>query len=325
LSAGGTADRTSCSGDTLAAAHGVIFTTDLALPEAPALLSDGSWLVAELAFESGTVKRISPDGTSHRAVAKTGRPNGIAVGSDDVIWVCESLEPAILRLELSGGFEPVLTEVEGVPLLWPNDLCFGPDGALYVTDSGLLVREFLDSSGRPVAEAASLSPAGIVFRFDPRSREAWLLDDGYRFTNGIAFGPDGLLYVNETMSGNVYRYRLRDGRVDGGRELFANVLDPEATTPGLRGPDGMAFSEDGRLWVTVFGQGDVTVLAPDGTVHERLKLVGRAPTNIAFGERGEGRIYVVEDELGQIEAYDVGIDGLPLHSGPPEGGADGST
>ena len=82
----------------------------------------------------------------------------------------------------------------------------------------------------------------------------------------------------------------------------------------MRGPDGMAFSEDGRLWCAVFGQGDMTVLGPDGGVVERLEVAGSAPTNVAFGRPGEGRLYVVEDEHGRMEVYDVGVDGLPLHS-----------
>jgi gluconolactonase len=292
----------------------VIFTTDLGLPEAPLLLPDGSWLVTEMAFDRGTVTQVSADGKTHSIVAHTGRPNGLALTADGAIWVCETLDPALVRLELSGALEHVVTSIDGVPLLWPNDVCVGPDGALYATDSGVRLRDFLDETGAPAAHWASLEYRGKVFRYDPATREAWFLDDGYQFTNGIAFGPDGLLYVNETMTGNVYRYRLdSEGRVVGGRELFSNVLDPAWTQTGMRGPDGMAFSEDGRLWCTVFGQGDVTVIGPDGGVTERIKLQGAAPTNIAFGRPGEGRIYVVEDEHGQMETYDVGVDGLALH------------
>jgi gluconolactonase len=293
----------------------VVFATDLGLPEAPLLLPDGSWLVAELALDRGTVRWISVDGTDSRPLAKTGRPNGLALDRNGDVWVCETLTPAVLRLRLSGEFESVLEAADGVPLCWPNDLCFGPDGALYVTDSGLLVRDFLDERGAPVEHWASLPCDGKVVRFDPATGESAVLDSGYEFTNGIAFGPDGRLYVNETMSGNVYRYTIGDGGgVVGERELFGNVYDPDWEGTVLRGPDGMAFSADGRLWVAVFGQGDVTVLGRDGGAVERLPLLGKAPTNVAFGPPGEGRIYVVEDELGQMEVYDVGVDGLPLHA-----------
>ena len=226
---------------------GVIVTDDLALPEGPLLLPDGSWLVTELDVRRGTVTQVFADGTT-RPVAKTGRPNGLALGSDGAVWVAESLEPGLLRLDLSSGeFTRELSEAGGRPLRWPNDLCFGPDGALYMTDSGILVGDFL-IDGRPREGCQNLPIDGFLLRFDPRTGEAWLLDEGLRFANGIAFGPDGLLYANETMTGNIYRYTIGDGHVVGGRELFGNVLDPAFTDTGLRGPDGMAFSSDGRLW-----------------------------------------------------------------------------
>ena len=237
----------------------------------------------------------------------------MALGRDGAVWVCESLSPALIRLELDGSFTRELTEVDGRPLLWPNDLCFGPDGALYVTDSGILVGEFLiDGVPRPGCE--SLPIDGFLYRYDPASGEAWLLDEGLRFTNGVAFGPDGLLYANETVTGNVYRYRLESGRVAGERELFGNVLDPAYSAAGLRGPDGMAFSADGRLWVTVFGQGDVTVLGPDGAVLDRMRVGGRGPTNVAFGPPGDPTIYVVEESTDGSRASAVGVEGLPLYN-----------
>jgi gluconolactonase len=291
----------------------VIFCRNLGLPEAPLLLRDGSWLVAELAFDRGTVKWISADGKEQRVVARTGRPNGLALDRHGAVWVGETLDPALIRLELDGSFARVPTEIDGAELLWPNDLCFGPDGALYITDSGVLVRDFLDEHGAPVADWEKLALDGKVIRFDPRSGESSILDSGYQFTNGIAFGLDRQLYVNETMTGNVYRYRLHNGQVEGERELFANVYDPEWTGSGIRGPDGMAFAADGRLFVTVFGQGDVTVLGTNGGPVERIPTLGKAPTNVAFGRPGDMRIYVVEDEHGQMEVHDVGVDGLELY------------
>jgi gluconolactonase len=286
-------------------------TTDLSLPEGPVPLADGAWLVTELDTNRGTVTRVLADGT-REPIAKTGRPNGLAESSDGSFWVCESLDPSLLRLELSGEFTRELDAVEGRPLLWPNDLCFGPDGALYVTDSGILVGDFL-IEGEPIEGAENVTTEGIVFRFDPRTGDATLIDEGLGFTNGIAFGPDGLLYANETLTGNVYRYRIQDGRLAGDRETFGNVNDPAYTEPGLRGPDGMAFSADGRLWVTVFGQGDITVLDRDGSVEQRIPVPGSSPTNVTFGPEGDTRIFIVEDERGSLEWLDVGVAGLPLY------------
>ena len=171
-------------------------------------------------------------------MAKTGRPNGLALDRDGDVWCCETLDALALRLEPGRSRETVLTEVEGVPLLWPNDLCFGPDGALYVTDSGLLVRDFLDTTASR-DPARHVPMAGIVFRFDPATGEARILDDGYRFTNGIAFGPDGLLYTNETIGGNVYRYRStrRTARSASAR-CSATCSTPPTPSPGCAAPTG---------------------------------------------------------------------------------------
>ena len=82
----------------------------------------------------------------------------------------------------------------------------------------------------------------------------------------------------------------------------------------------MAFSEDGRLWVTVFRQGDITVLDPDGSFDRRIKLPGNSPTNVAFGPRGDTRIYITEGDTGTLESRDVGVGGLAAALlGPSDG------
>jgi len=291
-----------------------ILSADVALPEGPLLLPDGSWMVTELDPRRGTVSLIDAEGR-RTPVAQTGRPNGLARTADGAVWVAESLHPSVVRIGPGGQEETVLTEVEGEPLLWPNDLCVGPDGALYVTDSGLLVGDLLtDIPANEVStEWETLPIDGKVVRYDPRSGEAAILDRGYEFTNGIAFGPDGALYVAESYTGTIYRYEFEDGRL-GQRALWANVRDPDFTDPGMRGPDGMAFSEDGRLWVAVFRQGDITVLLPDGSVERRIPLAGRSPTNVAFGPPGDTRLYITETETNTLESREVGVGGLPLHS-----------
>jgi hypothetical protein len=42
---------------------------------------------------------------------------------------------------------------------------------------------------------------------------------------------------------------------------------------------------------------------------------GQWPTNLAFGPPGSESIYVTEDELGRMEVFEVGTDGLPLYTG----------
>lgn len=289
----------------------MILCDDLALPEGPLALGDGTWLVTELALRRGCVSHVLADGT-RREIVKTGRPNGLARTADGRIWVAETLTPAILTITLDGATTTELTSVGDVPLLWPNDLCVGPDGALYITDSGALISEFLDGD-YPRPGFASVKADGKVIRFDPSTGEKSILDRGLQFANGIAFDRAGNLYVSETNTGEVYRYPSEGGRIVARREPFGSVLWPEWQGEGaVRGPDGMAFSADGRLWVAVFGQGDVTVLNPDGSCDRRIPLEGKSPTNVAFGLGGDQRIFVTEDELGQLTVHEVDAVGLEL-------------
>jgi gluconolactonase len=184
---------------------------------------------------------------------------------------------------------------------------------LYLTDSGVQIDNFAPNN-KIRSDYMKLDYDGRVYRIDPATGEAPLIDRGIRFTNGIAFGPDEMLYVNETVTGNIFRYGWRGGKIDGKREYFGNVIRPDAP-PGWKGPDGMAFDENGHLYVAVFGQGDVTVLNPQGEVVDWITTAGMFPTNVAFALPGERRIYVTEYEHAQVEIFAVGCNGFPLWDG----------
>lgn len=276
-------------------------------------MPDGSWLVVEMGSDRGCVTRISADGRTKRLIARTGRPNGLAADKTGIIWVAESQRPSLLRLTMEGEVEVFLTECNGEPFLFPNDLAFGPCGALYMTDSGILIDDF--APGGKVRQDYMTAPMdGRVYQINVHTQEIRKLDSGMRFTNGIAFGPDGNLYVNEMLTAMVYRYRWADGEIVGGREDFGNVADPESPAD-MKFPDGMKFGANGNLYVAVFGQGNITVLGADGAVVQRIKTEGQWPTNLAFGPPGSKRIYVTEDQFGRMEVFDVGTDGLPLYTG----------
>ncbi len=286
----------------------MIFTEGLTFPEGPVALGNGYWLCVQ-GEPAGCVTLISDDGKIHHTVAKTGRPNGLALDRNGFIWVAESRIPSLLKVSLNGKVEVVLTGCGDESFLFPNDLCFGPGGYLYLTDSGVFIDEFAPG-GKIRPDYNSVQCDGRVYRINPAKNEIIKIDTGIRFTKGIAFGDDGFLYANETLSGNIYRYRVTGDKV-GERELFGNVINPLAA-PGYKGPDGMAFSNDGFLYVTVFGQGDVTVLNRDGSVKERIRTKGMNPTNVAFALPGKKKIYVTEYQYGTMEIFDVKNDGLAL-------------
>lgn len=174
--------------------------------------------------------------------------------------MAETSSPASLpRVAMDGNMCPWVCSAGGRPFLFPNDLWFGPEGELYLTDSGVNPHVWATT---PAGRCGELEFDGRVYSIDLGARRARILDDGLRFANGVVVDPTGTrLFVSETMTGAIYVYDLAAENIVGSRELFANVLAPEGTS-GLRGPDGMAFGADGNLYVAMLGQGDVTVARP---------------------------------------------------------------
>ncbi len=290
-----------------------VFASGLGAPETPRLHPKEGWLCVEMAPPRTGITYISQSGDAARQIAPAGCPNGLCIDQSNMIWVADTVPPALLCVDMDGTVETVLTSGDKGDFLLPNDLCFSSSGLLYMTDSGITMADWVvDGAPRPDWQSAPFD--GKLWEIDIVKKTAIAIDTGLRFANGIAFGPDGNLYINEMISGDVFRYAVTKGRVSGKREKFTNVLSPD-WTGGFRGPDGMGFSEDGRLWCTVYGEGNIAVISPSGEIVERIKTAGSAPTNVAFGRNGEKRLYVTEHELGQIEVFDVDARALLLVAG----------
>lgn len=287
------------------------FATGLGAPEGPISLPDGSMYVTEMSTETSCVTHLNPQGRK-RVIRKTGgRPNGLALDGDGNIWIAEAILRAVICVDSQGREIMRIDGDERDRFLFPNDLAFGPDGHLYMTDSGMIASDFI-SGQNFVENFMDLHWDGRVYELDPKSgRILRQIDRGIRFTNGIAFDGANRLYANASFTGEVYCYDVF-GMGAPRRELFGNVLQPD-DRPVFRGPDGMKFGADGRLYCTVYNQGNVTVLGHDGQVADRLMLDGDQPTNCAFSVDGT-TLFVTEVSKGQVEALPAPCAGLTLHA-----------
>jgi gluconolactonase len=280
-----------------------IVASGLQEPETPVSLGGAEWLVAEMG--AGCVSRLDLAAGTVSRIARTGRPNGVAVDRDGSIWVAESFGlgdddvPGLKRIDPAGRLTAVTDRYGGVPIRWPNDIAVGPDGAVYFTDTGVDAREIIPER-KPVDYDQC---DGRVYRYDPHTSTLTLLDQGMAFANGLAFGPRGELYITESGPGLVHRYELADSGTTASKQTLAAVIDPDGPHPPIVGTDGIAAGPDGRLYVAIFGQGQLAVLDPDGSIVGRIPTGGAFPTNCAFGP--DGRLYVTECEQGLLLAFKV--------------------
>ena len=289
----------------------MIFVEDLVYPEAPLLMNDGGWLVAEMVPGNGRLTKISVCGQNRSVFAEGGRPNGLLLDrKTGCIWVAETWNPSLIKLNPDGTVANTITEGDK-PFLWPNDLVFGPDGYIYMTDSGLLAKDLITDQGLN-QECWEGDMAGCLYRIHPETCGVECLDEGFRFTNGIAFGVDGKLYINEMTTGHIYRYDFNealDKKIDPAtRELFVSVIDKTGPSR-IVGPDGMAFDEQGNLYVALFGQGHIAKVSPKGEITRSIVTRGSSPTNVAFGRAGSKKLYITEFQRGRLEVVDVEFDG----------------
>jgi sugar lactone lactonase YvrE len=141
-----------------------------------------------------------------------------------------------------------------------NDFALGPDGAIYITDTGQprVLR------WKPGATALEVWAEDPIFNA-PAPKKSGL--------DGLAFTADGTLYVNNVRDGSLYRVaRLPDGR--------AGPITRLTTDRPLQSPDGMRAL--GKRLLVAEGVGRIARLTIDGdTVHvETLDEGIKEPTGV---------------------------------------------
>lgn len=275
-------------------------------PEGPVALLDGRIAFVELEDSRRSLSLIENDGSLREICRPGGRPSGLAVDGDGCFWVAGGPENSVVKISPEGQ---VLQTIEGAadgPFLFPHGLAFGPDGLLYLTDSGVRVSDLVDGTDIR-ADFIDASYNGRVYQIDPiEGRVLRVLATGLLLANGIAFDAEGLLYYSETLTGNIYR------QIVGGRqEVFAHLLQSPITDQ-LKGPCGIAFDRNGILYCAMYGQGEISLVDQSGKMIGHIRTNGARPGNIAFAPDGKYAV-ITEQEHGAIERIPVPRPGLPLH------------
>jgi gluconolactonase len=220
--------------------------------------------VEEAARAPGFVHGLAADGAGRLAAC---------CGNDGLLCVLEDAAVRVLRDTFR----------------FPNYPAFGPDGSLYVSDSGA----WSENDGR-------------VFRLLTDGGVDLLTDALPHFPNGCAVTADGRwLWIVESYEPTVNRIDIATGEVEQVTRLEGTV------------PDGVAFTAGGGVLVSCYRPDRIVHIDAAGHVETVAEdpqgTLLAAPTNVAFVGPELDRL--VSANLGRwhLTLLDVGLRGLPLH------------
>jgi sugar lactone lactonase YvrE len=212
------------------------------------------------------------------AIGAEATPVSTPVALDEVLYVSSGLTNSVLAYDgESGAFQR--TFASGGGLTEPEGIAFGSDANLYVSSRSDEVLRYDGKTGAFIDVFASgnglVDPAGIAFGGPDNDLfvSSGLTDDGrgsqiLRFDGvtgafetvvdpnnaaglddpeGMTFGPDGLLYVDDTPeapeAGQVLRY-------DPATNEFVDEFVSGAASGNLVDPTDLVFGPDGDLFVS---------------------------------------------------------------------------
>ncbi|NCX04581.1 MAG: SMP-30/gluconolactonase/LRE family protein, partial [Actinobacteria bacterium] len=189
-------------------------TTGLQFPEGPVAMPDGSVILTEM-FAS-RLTRVAPDGTKTTVAEINGGPNGLAVGPDGALYLCNNgnaftplnvggmmypgpfdesryIGGRIQRVDIATGtVTDLYTHCGATQLRAPNDIVFDKQGGFYFTDHGVRTERSADRTGIYYAKTDGSFIEEVAFPVDG--------------PNGIGLSPDEkTVYWAETHTGRVYQ------------------------------------------------------------------------------------------------------------------------
>lgn len=242
----------------------------------------------------GRLFRIDPSGRWTLVTQYAGEPNGLKIHCDGRIFLADR-ENGIMVMDPAGKeVRPYFTRPNAERFRGPNDLFFGPDGSLYLTDPG---RSHLgDATGR-------------VYRIAPDGGSAELLIDNAPTPNGLVLDHDGRdLLVGITRGNAVWRIAVGDDAAARQIGLFIQLS-------GGLGPDGLALDEAGNLAVAHARNGTVWLFSPDGEPLLRIRsCTGRSVTNIAYGGPDGRDLFILEASTGSVMRARMPVPGRTMFS-----------
>lgn len=246
--------------------------------EGPAVDKAGILYAVNFAHE-GTVGMVTPTGQGSIFVELPNKSigNGIRFNSNGDMYIADYINHNILKADM--GTKQVSIFAHEDSMNQPNDIAISSNDRVYASD--------------PNWKAGT----GRVWTIGADGKVT-LLEDNMGTTNGIEVSPDDKrLYVNESVQRKVWVYDLSSKGQISNKRLLIQFPD--------YGMDGMRCDTKGNLYICRHGKGTVAKVSPDGKILNEITLIGKLPSNIAFGGKDGQTAYVTLQDQGNIETFRV--------------------
>ncbi|MBT3427442.1 MAG: SMP-30/gluconolactonase/LRE family protein [Gammaproteobacteria bacterium] len=180
-----------------------------------------------------------------------------------------------------GNSKVLLDKDEANGIVGFNDITTDPVGRVYAGSLG----------SSPVFDDGLGPKAGDLFLIEIDGSVKKVAED-VLLTNGLGFSPDGsVLYHSDSGRRRVNYYQVSKDGTLGPKGIFAEMQTGT--------PDGLAVSEDGRVWVALAGGGKgVAVFGPSGELLEFIEIPQPLCSSVCFGGEDMKDLYIVSGSTG---------------------------
>src|SRR5256886_16606006 len=255
-------------------------------------------LLATPALLRGARAQESPFRVKYYPVAAGMGPDDVTAGPDGTIWFTGQRNGTVGRLDPGDGSFKLISRGKRAA---PHGVVIGPDGAPWVTDGGQNAVADVDHGDHsvrlfrlPEKEAyANLNTgvfnnsgiywftgqSGIYGRLEPKSGDMTVFKAPTgQGPYGITVTPKGDVWYASLAGNHIARIELATGN--------ATVVEPPTPNQGAR---RVWSDSSGRLWVSEWNSGNVSVHDPAENSWKAWKLPGSSPRGYAVYVGGQDK------------------------------------
>ncbi len=190
---------------------------------------------------NGDIKRLLPNGTIETVINTKGRPLGIEFDSNGNLIIADAFR-GLLSVSPAGQLTTLLTEVDGLPLKYADDVDVAENGLIYLSDASTKFHaEQYGTYAASLLDIIEHAGHGRIIEFDPVNNSATTLVGNLNFANGVTVSHDQTrVLFNETGS-----YRVLSVGLTGAERGKVDVIIDNL--PGF--PDNINRGSKGAYWI----------------------------------------------------------------------------